>query len=98
MKYLPEYHPLPVKSKLKRALPIPEHQECNLGFFKYRGKIYDVGQRVLENDGMALVGVSPQNSYFNDQNIQRLLFGVPAYFKKLKYGFLMKYVLLLIRR
>jgi len=87
MKCPPGYHRLPVQSKLKRKLPIPAHQECNLGFFKYRGKIYDVGQRVLENDGMALIGVSPQNSYFNDQNIQHLLFGVPAYFKKIKVWF-----------
>ena len=83
----PDFHRIPAETKLKKSGLPHVIQQGNLSFFKARGKIYDIGQRVLENDGMALVGVSPQNSYFNDHNIETLLSVTPAYFKTVKVWF-----------
>lgn len=82
-----DYHRLPAETKLTQSGLPHVLQPGQVGFFRGRGKIYDLGQRVLEHDGMALVGVSPQNSYFNDRTIETLLSVTPAYFKKVKVWF-----------
>lgn len=87
MQQLLDYHCIPAETRLKKSRFPHVIQQSNLSFFRGRGKIYDIGQRVLENDGMALVGVSPQNSYFNDRNIETLLSVTPAYFKNVKVWF-----------